>query len=108
MTVRPLTAAVAAVGLAGGMLVTAWGTPAGGSPAPLSDPTSFIQTNLVTDNQTALTGDAGLSNHTAANHTDANLVNPWGLAQSATGPFLVGDNGTGKATTYDGTGSAQP
>ena len=41
-----------------------------------------------------------------AAHTDANLVNGWGIARSATSPWWVSDNGTGKATIYNvGTGS---
>jgi uncharacterized protein (TIGR03118 family) len=37
--------------------------------------------------------------------TDTNLVNPWGLVSSPTGPWWVSDNGTGLSTLYDGTGS---
>ena len=33
--------------------------------------------------------------------TDDNLVNPWGLAHSPTGPWWVANNGTGTATLYD-------
>jgi uncharacterized protein (TIGR03118 family) len=40
-----------------------------------------------------------------ADHTDKNLVNPWGNAFSGTSPFWVGDNGTGLSTLYDGTGT---
>jgi len=54
---------------------------------------SFEQTNLVSDVP-------GL----AAN-TDPNLVNPWGLAFSATSPFWVSDQGTGVSTLYDGAGN---
>jgi len=39
---------------------------------------------------------------------DTNLVNPWGLAASPTGPWWVSDNGSGHATLYDGTGSPKP
>src|SRR6266480_3213349 len=40
-------------------------------------------------------------------HTDANLVNPWGIAPSGTS-LWVADNGTGLATAYsaDGTPSS--
>src|SRR5438045_3208807 len=58
--------------------------------------TSFTQTNLVSDVP-------GL-----AKTTDPNLVNPWGLALGVNSPFWVSDNGTGKATIYDGTGKAIP
>jgi uncharacterized protein (TIGR03118 family) len=39
--------------------------------------------------------------------TDPNLVNPWGLANSATSPFWVSNQGTGTATLYTGTGTPQ-
>src|SRR5205823_3550867 len=65
--------------------------------------TFFTQTNLVTDNQAQLAAE-GLS---PAAHTDANLVNPWGVAFAPTGPFWVADNGTGVSTLYNGTGTPQ-
>ena len=37
--------------------------------------------------------------------TDPHLVNPWGLARSATSPWWVADNGTGLSTVYSGTGA---
>ncbi len=39
--------------------------------------------------------------------TDPNLVNPWGIAYSPTGPFWVADNHTGVSTLYDGSGQPQ-
>ena len=36
--------------------------------------------------------------------TDANLVNPWGLASSSSSPWWVADNGTGVSTLYNGAG----
>jgi uncharacterized protein (TIGR03118 family) len=42
-----------------------------------------------------------------ADHQDPNLVNPWGVGFGAT-PFWVGNNGTGTATLYDGTGTESP
>ncbi|HVU47927.1 MAG TPA: TIGR03118 family protein [Terracidiphilus sp.] len=44
----------------------------------------------------------------AANATDPNLVNPWGLSRSSTSPWWISDNGTGLSTLYDGTGAAKP
>lgn len=41
-----------------------------------------------------------------ATHTDANLVNAWGLSRSSGSPWWISDNGTGKATLYDGAGVA--
>ena len=42
-----------------------------------------------------------------ADHTDADLVNPWGIAASPTSPMWVSDNGTGLSTIYDGNGTKQ-
>ncbi len=39
--------------------------------------------------------------------TDANLVNPWGIAASSGSPWWVSDNGSGLSTLYDGTGKPQ-
>src|SRR5205085_2292058 len=36
--------------------------------------------------------------------TDPNLVNPWGVASSPTGPFWFADNGTGVSDLLDGRG----
>src|SRR5690242_5080594 len=41
-----------------------------------------------------------------AAHIDANLVNAWGLSRSSSSPWWISDNGTGKATLYDGAGVA--
>lgn len=43
-----------------------------------------------------------------AQHTDANLVNPWGMAASANGVIWVSDNGTGVSTLYNQDGTARP
>jgi uncharacterized protein (TIGR03118 family) len=53
----------------------------------------YVQTNLVSDVP-------GL-----AAHTDPDLVNAWGIARSATSPWWVNDNGTGKSTLYNQTGT---
>jgi uncharacterized protein (TIGR03118 family) len=42
-----------------------------------------------------------------AAHTDANLVNPWGMAASANGTIWVANNGTGTSTLYHQDGTAQ-
>lgn len=39
-----------------------------------------------------------------AAHTDANLVNGWGIAMRATSPIWVSDNGKGVSTLYNGLG----
>ncbi len=55
-------------------------------------PTTYFQQNLISD----LPG--------VANHTDPNLVNPWGIAYGPTTPFWIADNHTGVSTVYDGNG----
>jgi uncharacterized protein (TIGR03118 family) len=39
-----------------------------------------------------------------ADHTDPDLVNPWGIAFNPAGDVWVADNGTGVSTLYDGNG----
>lgn len=53
-----------------------------------ASPNAYIQHNLIADT-------AGV-----ADVTDPNLINPWGVSFSATGPFWVSDNGTGLTTVY--------
>ena len=55
---------------------------------------AYIQHNLVADT-------AGV-----ADFTDPNLVNPWGIAESAAGPFWISDNGAGLATIYSTSATA--
>jgi uncharacterized protein (TIGR03118 family) len=43
----------------------------------------------------------------AGPYQDANLVNPWGLSISPSGPWWVSDNGTGKSTLYVASGQPQ-
>jgi uncharacterized protein (TIGR03118 family) len=68
---------------------------AGSMPAQTTSatPNNYLVHNLVSD----------LSD--TADHQDTNLVNPWGTGFGAT-PFWVGNNGTGTATLYGGTGAA--
>ncbi len=40
-------------------------------------------------------------------NNDTNLVNPWGLSVSPSGPWWVSDNATGLSTLYSGTGQPQ-
>jgi len=58
--------------------------------------TSFQQHNLVSDIP-------GL-----ADQTDPNLVNPWGIAFSATSPFWIANNHSGSTTVYNGSGQPFP
>jgi uncharacterized protein (TIGR03118 family) len=52
-----------------------------------------VQTNLVSD----IPGFAVT--------TDPNLVNPWGIANSATSPYWISDQGTNRSTLYNGAGT---
>jgi uncharacterized protein (TIGR03118 family) len=54
----------------------------------------YLQTNLVSDNNAAA----------VAPRNDPNLLNPWGIANIAGGPFWISDNGSGFSSLYDGTG----
>ena len=55
----------------------------------------YAQTNLASDVP-------GL-----AAFTDPNIVNPWGIANSATSPFWLSDQGSGLSTLYIGNGMPQ-
>jgi uncharacterized protein (TIGR03118 family) len=57
---------------------------------------AYLQHNLVSD----LPG--------AADKTDPNLVNPWGIASTGTSPFWVSDNHSGMITVYDSSGNPFP
>src|ERR1700722_9909183 len=50
---------------------------------------NVLQTNLVSD----LPG--------VAQFTDPNLVNPWGISESAGSPFWISDNNAGVSTLYN-------
>jgi uncharacterized protein (TIGR03118 family) len=43
-----------------------------------------------------------------AAQTDPNLVNPWGVALNASGPFWISNNHTGTTTLYNGAGQPFP
>ena len=54
----------------------------------------YVQQNLVSDGAVP------------ADHPDPNMVNAWGLVSSATSPWWISDNGTGRSTLYNvGTGT---
>jgi uncharacterized protein (TIGR03118 family) len=59
------------------------------------------QDNMTEYNMTGLVSD--LSGKAA--WTDPDLGNPWGIANSSSGPFWISDNTTGLSTFYTGTGS---
>ena len=93
-SLRPGTALAAAL-LTGSailfLLACGGGSAADSTPAPA--PPSYQLTRLVSDQ--AATG---------AITTDANLVNPWGLAFGPATDFWVANQGTGTTTVYDGLG----
>ena len=74
----------------------------GGIPVTITD----LGGSAVTTGSTAQVNLVSNGAYPAAN-TDANLVNPWGIAASPTGPFWVGNNGTSLATLYNGAGTPQ-
>jgi uncharacterized protein (TIGR03118 family) len=55
--------------------------------------------------QAALGGDFYQQTNLVTSATDPDLINPWGISFGPTGPFWVSDNGTGKATIYNGAGT---
>ena len=65
-------------------------------PLSRADAHGFLQTNLVSDNNCAA----------VAPKIDANLLNPWGMANIARGPFWISDNGSVFSSLYDCTGTA--
>lgn len=52
---------------------------------------------------TYLTSDINL----VSPNNDTNLVNPWGMSASPSGPWWLSDNGTGLSTLYNGNGQPQ-
>ena len=62
----------------------------------------FTETDLVA-NKASLTDANGVVHSPA--HVDANLVNPWGVGTSQTGPFWVADADSGLSTLYDSSGT---
>src|SRR5438874_5597423 len=74
-----------------GLLVAAGSSPGGTAVGH----GTYTVTNLVSDGTIP------------ALHTDANLVNAWGLTALPTSPWWVANNGTGTSTLYNGNGVAQ-
>jgi uncharacterized protein (TIGR03118 family) len=69
----------------------------------------YAETDLVVNKQVGstptLTDKNGIVH--VATFFDANLVNPWGISESATSPFWVSDNGSGVSTLYNTPGQPQ-
>ncbi len=74
------------------------------TPQPAVAETVYTITPLVTDSQAALTA-AGFGQ---AVTVDPNLINPWGVSLSPTGPFWVSNQGSNTSTLYDGDGNPFP
>ena len=66
------------------------------TPTTTVQATRYLQHNLVSDVP-------GL-----ADQTDVNLVNPWGIALSASSPFWISNNRSGTSTLYNGLGQPLP
>ncbi|HWP10478.1 MAG TPA: TIGR03118 family protein, partial [Ramlibacter sp.] len=60
---------------------------------------SYAVTNLVSD--------SGAGNPNSSAHTDAHLVNPWGVVFNPSAFVWVANNGTSSSTLYDGNGVPQ-
>ena len=89
---RRVSRAVTLCLLAGlGVLLTAGASPGGTAVGQ----ETYTVTNLVSDGTIPAT------------HTDANLVNAWGLTATGSSPWWVANNGTGTSTLYNGDGVAQ-
>ena len=74
-----------------GLLVAAGASPGGTA----GGHQTYSVTNLVSDGTIP------------AAHTDANLVNAWGLTATGSSPWWVANNATGTSTLYNGDGVAQ-
>jgi uncharacterized protein (TIGR03118 family) len=70
----------------------------------------YVETDLVVDKQVdgvpTLTDKNGIVHQ--AKFFDPNLVNPWGVGESATSPFWVADNGASVSTLYNSQGQPLP
>jgi uncharacterized protein (TIGR03118 family) len=64
--------------------------------AAAAEPNAYVQHNLVSDG------------FLPADHTDANLVNAWGLTALPGSPWWVADNGTDVSTLYSADGTPRP
>ncbi len=80
----------------GGMYTGSSGGTASGCTYPMTCPagTSYAVTSLVSDGSTTP-------------HTDAKLINGWGIAFNPQGFVWVANNGTSTSTLYDGNGAPQ-
>lgn len=94
-----------AAGVVAGVLVSCGGGSdgngsgnGGGGGMPPTNAAGYTLRNLVSDAATSIY---------STQHTDANLVNGWGIAFNPQGFVWVADNGSNKSTLYDGNGVPQ-
>jgi uncharacterized protein (TIGR03118 family) len=70
----------------------------------------YVETDLVVNRQIAgvptLLDSNGITH--VARFFDANLINPWGIAESGTSAFWVSEGGSGISTLYNTAGAPQP
>lgn len=81
-------------------LAACGGSDYGSSPPPVAQPPMASNTLFTV---TSLVVDSGAS----AAHTDAKLINSWGIAFNPTGFVWVANNGSSSSTLYDGNGVPQ-
>jgi uncharacterized protein (TIGR03118 family) len=94
---RPSLIGVRRAALLGALVLTGLLAGAGAAPGGVAvGNETYAVTNLVSDGAVP------------AAHTDANLVNAWGLTATSTSPWWVANNGTSTSTLYNGDGVAQP
>src|SRR5919201_218514 len=84
MRARRILIAAAALAVAAAALAAA---------TPAAEQNAYVQHNLVSDGSAP------------ADHTDANLVNAWGLTSLPGSPWWVADNGTDVSTLYNADGT---
>jgi uncharacterized protein (TIGR03118 family) len=82
--------------IAGSLIPIGSATAFGDGPGTATASGTVLQTNLVSD----LPGVAAV--------TDPNLVNPWGISESAASPFWISDNNSNLSTLYAVPGASPP
>jgi uncharacterized protein (TIGR03118 family) len=87
MRARRILIAAATLAVAAAVLAAA---------TPAAERNAYVQHNLVSDGSVP------------ADHTDANLVNAWGLTSLPGSPWWVADNGTDVSTLYAADGTPRP
>ncbi|ALK95944.1 NHL repeat family protein [Massilia sp. WF1] len=98
-----LRAGLFGVSLAAALVSCGGGGGDGGGSTPTMPPVAVTPSIASTFATRSLVGDVG----TAADHTDAKLVNAWGIAFNPTGFVWVANNGSATSTLYDGNGVPQ-